>query len=260
MAPNKLFLDKEQKATTHAEARGIMKQMESVEMVMMMFLWIDILERFQPVGKILQSVDIDLSRAVQLLSSLTLYLEDIRSRFEDYEKMAKEVAINLSSKEESRIPRKHFKTIYDGNAPETVLKPTDKFKVETFLPIIDQLQTELHDRIKVYELLEERFACLHKFKSMEIGIMKEKAEALAKTYPKDLSIDIVNELNHLNYFITEDCFTDENPLTARSLLKYIINKGVVCIFPNVVIALRIFLCLFCSNCTGERSFSKLKHI
>ena len=29
-------------------------------------------------------------------------------------------------------------------------------------------------------------------------------------------------------------------------------------FPNVEIALRIYLCMFATNCTGERSFSKLR--
>ena len=31
-------------------------------------------------------------------------------------------------------------------------------------------------------------------------------------------------------------------------------------FPNVHIALRIYLCMMTSNCSGERSFSKLKKI
>ena len=31
-------------------------------------------------------------------------------------------------------------------------------------------------------------------------------------------------------------------------------------FPNIEILLRIFLCMMVTNCTGERSFSKLKLI
>ena len=31
-------------------------------------------------------------------------------------------------------------------------------------------------------------------------------------------------------------------------------------FPNVEIALRIYICMFATNCTGERSFSKLRLI
>jgi len=34
--------------------------------------------------------------------------------------------------------------------------------------------------------------------------------------------------------------------------------GVESVFPNVEVALRIYLSLMVSNCTGERSFSRLK--
>ena len=38
------------------------------------------------------------------------------------------------------------------------------------------------------------------------------------------------------------------------------NSGVYQAFPNTEIALRIYLCLMSTNCSGERSFSQLKRI
>ena len=38
------------------------------------------------------------------------------------------------------------------------------------------------------------------------------------------------------------------------------EKDVSATFPNVTVMLRIYLCLMVSNCSGERSFSKLKLI
>jgi len=38
------------------------------------------------------------------------------------------------------------------------------------------------------------------------------------------------------------------------------NQDITQTFPNVEIVLRIYLCMLVSNCTGERSFSKLKRI
>jgi len=44
------------------------------------------------------------------------------------------------------------------------------------------------------------------------------------------------------------------------LYKLIIDKGMQDTFPNVAIALRIYLVLMVINCSAERSFSKLELI
>jgi hypothetical protein len=44
------------------------------------------------------------------------------------------------------------------------------------------------------------------------------------------------------------------------MYQIIINKQLQSTFPNAEIMLRIYLCLMISNATGERSFSRLKHI
>jgi len=53
--------------------------------------------------------------------------------------------------------------------------------------------------------------------------------------------------------------TDE---TSKELFLYrlIATKGLKDTFPNVEVALRIYLVLMVSNCSSERSFSKLKFI
>ena len=42
------------------------------------------------------------------------------------------------------------------------------------------------------------------------------------------------------------------------LFRFLHEFDLVCCFPNVEITLRIYLCMFVTNCTVERSFSKLK--
>ena len=44
------------------------------------------------------------------------------------------------------------------------------------------------------------------------------------------------------------------------MYKLITDKGVQDTFPNVAIALRMYLVLMVTNCSAERSFSKLKLI
>ena len=48
--------------------------------------------------------------------------------------------------------------------------------------------------------------------------------------------------------------------TFTAEYKMILDKGVQDTFPNVAIALRMYLVLMVTNCSAERSFSKLKLI
>ena len=47
---------------------------------------------------------------------------------------------------------------------------------------------------------------------------------------------------------------------ALRMLQAIINNEMQDTFPNMYICLRIYLSLFVTNCSGERSFSALKRI
>ena len=53
---------------------------------------------------------------------------------------------------------------------------------------------------------------------------------------------------------------DDNIGKEHFLYKLIIDKRVKCSFLNVEIALRMYLILMVTNCSGEHSFSKLKYI
>lgn len=47
-------------------------------------------------------------------------------------------------------------------------------------------------------------------------------------------------------------------LNLKKTYKYLYDNGLLSVFPNIEICLRIFLCLMVSNASAERSFSKLK--
>ena len=60
-----------------------------------------------------------------------------------------------------------------------------------------------------------------------------------------------------------DIFKDDESAdisTEQFLYQLIVGKGVLNTFPNVAIALRICLVLMVTNCSVQRSFSKLKLI
>jgi len=77
----------------------------------------------------------------------------------------------------------------------------------------------------------------------------------------DLDNSFVDELCHFAKFA--DIFKDDEPgniSTELFLYKLIIDNGVQDTFPNVAIALRMYLVLMVTKCSADRSFSKLKLI
>ena len=57
----------------------------------------------------------------------------------------------------------------------------------------------------------------------------------------------------------DDVEMDVESLELR-MYRLLVTKNLETVFPNTIIALRIYLSLMISNCSGERSFSKLKLI
>ena len=93
------------------------------------------------------------------------------------------------------------------------------------------------------------------------GELQITARKLIDAYPDDLDHSFENELCQFVAFasIYSDDETDEDS-TELFLYRLIKDKNVEDTFPQVETALRIYLVLMVSNCSGERSFSKLKLI
>ena len=71
---------------------------------------------------------------------------------------------------------------------------------------------------------------------------------------KDLNYDDLCE--HLKHHMA----LDENCKTLPALYRKIVSNNLKSVFPNVEIALRVFMCMMVTNCTGQRSFSRPKLI
>ena len=78
-------------------------------------------------------------------------------------------------------------------------------------------------------------------------------------YSKDVNMELCDEWIQWRAFLSQlpSVPTKPSPLQMLQIMKeYNLQSG----FPNVCIALRIYLTLPVSNCSGERSFSHLKRI
>ena len=56
------------------------------------------------------------------------------------------------------------------------------------------------------------------------------------------------------------CYIDTDASKELDMFRLLVKQGLAPTFPNVEITLRIYLCLMVSNCSGERTFSRLKLI
>ena len=191
-----------------------------------------------------------------------------------FEQKGKELTGNETYHEETRRKRKRNTQMNDyvlhdvPGTPEnsTVQTPADRFRVDSFLPIVDKLVTALTNRRAAYSVISKKFGFLRRLTTLTVEEIDVFAKALVETYTADLEPDLSRELNFL-VSILRPGFAPEgaNQTTkeAPELWMYHVVTGNVSLrnsIPNVVNMLSIFLSLMMTNCSGERSFSVLKRV
>ena len=96
---------------------------------------------------------------------------------------------------------------------------------------------------------------------MQPGSIQAAAEKLTTFYSNDLDANFGDELLQFQAFLREFLHQKEEDCTMEQFMySLIIDKDVQATFPNVEVALKIYLSLMVANCSGERSFTKLKLI
>uniref|UniRef100_A0A3B1JF76 TTF-type domain-containing protein n=1 Tax=Astyanax mexicanus TaxID=7994 RepID=A0A3B1JF76_ASTMX len=255
-ALNDMSKDMEEKCVTRSEASALCDKLDTLETAFMAYFWDTILQRFQASSLQLQKHDIDICTAPQLLLSLRDFVAAQRDNFEVFEGAALNVTTAVSQEYRHDLQRtKKRKIMSDDSAePGVAFNGKDKFRIETFNVVIDKLVSCLNHRLNAYTHLTELFDVLFMPDNMSNSELILKANLLAAAYPSDLNMSLADELIQYKSFITEK---EKHP---SKMLKTMINLNLQSTFPNVYIALRLFLTVPITNCEGERSFSKLARI
>ncbi|KAL7870428.1 hypothetical protein SRHO_G00079250 [Serrasalmus rhombeus] len=255
-ALNDMSKDMEEKCVTRSEASALCDKLDTLEMAFMAYFWDTILQRFQATSLQLQKHDIDICTATQLLLSLRDFVAAQRDNFEVFEGAALNVTTAVSQEYRHDLQRtKKRKIMSDDSAePGVAFNGKDKFRIETFNVVIDKLVSCLNHRLNAYTHLTELFDVLFMPDNVSNSELTLKANSLAAAYPSDLNMSLADELIQYKSFITEK---EKHP---SKMLKTMINLNLQSTFPNVYIALRLFLTVPITNCEGERSFSKLARI
>jgi hypothetical protein len=245
--------DDQQNGSTRHDAECLTASMETLETALMSQIWSAVLSRYNDTSIKLQSSTCDLKLGTDLLESLHAFTDDLRNRYDEFEDRAKQASGITDYMSVVARPRKRSRRF--DEAPETavVLQGKDKFRVETFLVIVNQLQTALRKRIDAYADVRKVFQVVTDFSKLNNDQIREMALRMAETYHTDLqSTTFPDEMIQIVHFAkSRGC---SSPADLASMIHH---DDLYSTFPNVSIALRIFMCLMISNCSGERSFSRM---
>ncbi|KYQ54155.1 hypothetical protein ALC60_06952 [Trachymyrmex zeteki] len=229
----------------------------------MAVFWHKILSRFNATSSYLQKVELDLNIAKNMMLSLVEFFKNLRYDFSETEKKSK--ALNsVIMQEYSDVDKRRI---------------TKKLKVKRKKKHYrDPINLELKlFTIEAYAHITEIFEFLCNLLTMDKDEIKIKAQNLVKIYHKDLQIDLIYELEQLIPMIKshpQGFFSNlkaqeekSNFISPFKVLNWIVQKQMIDVFPNVYIALRIFVTtnststtIPIANCEAERSFSVLKRI
>ena len=149
----------------------------------------------------------------------------------------------------------------DSDMEDTISSPRKDFKINSFLPIIDKLNTELRTRMEAYISLSNRFGFLSHLSDLSPDELRAAASNLVRHYSSDLEKELKSEIIHFSSLVKG--LIDANVFKVTNsyetdLFVQLNENALNDAFPNVNILLKIYLCMFATNCKGERSFSKVE--
>ncbi|XP_031327474.1 zinc finger MYM-type protein 1-like [Photinus pyralis] len=249
-----------EKPTVRAEAAGIKRCLNRFEFAFMSVFWEAILERFHSTNKILQSVEIDNGDVTRLFSSLISFVKALRNTtmFETYLDKAKEIMDESYDNDRQRTRRR--KLFPDENMDgDTILTGKEQLKVETYFSILDRVMVELEKRYEAYDSVFKKFKFFFTLKESSQEQLIESANYLQQCYKDDLEDVFATECLHFAELLKETD-TKHEKCTLSNMLSYIRSHNLEAVFPNVEIALRMFVTMAVTVCSAERSFSTLKRL
>uniref|UniRef100_H2ZRW1 HAT C-terminal dimerisation domain-containing protein n=1 Tax=Latimeria chalumnae TaxID=7897 RepID=H2ZRW1_LATCH len=219
-------------------------------------MWNRILQRFQNCSTLLQSMQVDFRATVAMFLSLEDFMDQMRDRFEEVGRAAKNIMLDVAqaySAEGTRIRQPKHRAD-DSSTLHVILTGSEKFWVESFLTIINQVHTSLQQRRVAYQQLSDNFAFLWTIADNNATQLRIDVEHIISRYPKDLDANCIDEFLHfldfLSYLNVER--------SAQAIMRYMRQNDLVELtFPNVAVALRIFLTLPVMVCEAEHSFLKM---
>ena len=130
------------------ESNGLYERMRLLETGIYSVFWNDILERVNATSRKLQDPQLDLNAAVAMVVSLKRFVEAKRETFTEYERHGATLS-GTSGYVQTRPRPRNVRFDY-GPASDAELTPSQKFRVTSYIPVIDQFVVSLAHRLSAY--------------------------------------------------------------------------------------------------------------
>lgn len=244
------------------EAKGILFQIHSIKFVVSLVVFSRILSCTKRLSDQLQSKDIDISKAVELVSATIETLQEFRdkeSRWDEIVKYTQDVVELHDIHTLSSHPRRR-RVASRRHADAIILETTgvrdndvtyEGLRRSIYIPIIDCMLSELNQRFAGHTL------------DIMQAIQSCNPKASSFLDPQKL-LPIVNAYN-----LSKDMLAEECPLAKRTLVSKSISSVYEIFvelaplrnaFPTLLKLLQIVLTVAVSSASCERTFSSLKRI
>lgn len=167
-----------------------------------------------------------------------------------------------SLQEENKRTRKRKRTLTEEDCEDENVESLTaemKFKREVFYVILDQVIGDITIRFTSIHELCKLFSVLWEFRNLSEGEIKNKTTDLVRKYSTDLQQEeLVDEINGLkSIFVANFGHETMQPLELINALQ---KANLTRLFPNLCIAIRIYLTIPATVAGAERAFSVLKRI
>ncbi|XP_050064885.1 52 kDa repressor of the inhibitor of the protein kinase-like [Aphis gossypii] len=248
-----------EKCITRNKDKGLYKSLQSLETAFLTVFWTYVLDQLNITNKTLQGTAIDIGTASKLYASLINLIQETRDSFDYFEEQAKTMSgIELYQDTKTRFKKR--KVFYDEKSDtDTSMNGREKFKIFTFYVVINRIASELEKRRQAYDFYYTKFIVLHKLISLSVSEIIEYANKLQECYKDDIEKAFSTECIHFKSYL-ESSNKQINCIFPLQMCKLLREDSLTDVYPNIDIALRIYVYTPISNCTTERSFSCLKRI
>lgn len=245
-------------------AQQIKNKMETFEFVLLTVLQAKILENVNIVSNLLQSKNMDLHRAVQLLDNCRETLVSFRNQYDEFFTECKNIARSWNTTTECAIrrvsrTRKHFDELAQD---ERICDPKKRFEICVFNGSLDIIISQIRIRFESMRTVNSNFNILDPKGALlceDNELFFTEARKLVEAYPLDLSNEFLEQLLLTRNALKSQLRNAKSTYEAAKIIIVDFYCTSICI-PEVCSAYILYLTLPVTTASAERSFSKLKLI
>ena len=227
---------------------GILEYTKTLEFVLSLSIWVKVLKMIHEVNLLLEARSATLDVERDNIDKLTKDIISLREKWTEILGEAKLIAKNIGVQDAFHLKR----------GCDTQKKAEDYFRINVFFCILDAVVQGLTDRFRKIKNICGTYEFLWKFDDLTEENLICYANNFQESYSQDVSCEIVEEILFLKRIADVNFQLQQK--SPKNILETIMKQKLCSVFPNIVVALRIFLSLPASVATNERSFSVLKRI